>query len=88
MAVITSTTSLFVIFRNIPTCFFSINSDRAKISRQLNHIRSIIFERTNYLAMKLEDGYKLTAFHVYKLMQGTNQPLHLSHINPKKEEPK
>ena len=32
-----------------------------KISRQLNHIRSIIFERTNYLATKLEDGYKLTA---------------------------
>ena len=59
-----------------------------KISRQLNHIRSIIFERTNYLAMKLEDGYKLTASHVYKLMQGTNQPLHFSHINPKKEEPK
>ena len=54
-----------------------------KISRQLNHIRSIIFERTNYLAMKLEDGYKLTASHVYKLMQGTNQPLHFTHLNPK-----
>ena len=27
-----------------------------KIYRQLNHIRSIIFERTNYLATKLEDG--------------------------------
>ncbi|HEY4549271.1 MAG TPA: hypothetical protein VIG98_03220 [Bacillus sp. (in: firmicutes)] len=57
-----------------------------KISRQLNHIRSIIFERTNYLATKLEDGYKLTASHVYKLMQGTNQPLHFSHLNPKKKD--
>ena len=59
-----------------------------KISRQLNRIRSIILERTNYLAMKLKDGYNLTASHVYKLMQGTNQPLHFSHLNPKKEEQK
>jgi DNA repair ATPase RecN len=59
-----------------------------KISRQLTHIRSIIFERTNFLAIKLEEGYKLTASHVYNLMQGTNQPLSFSHMHPKKEEQK
>ncbi|MCQ6275472.1 hypothetical protein JMM81_10935 [Bacillus sp. V3B] len=59
-----------------------------KISRQLNHIRSIIFERTNYLAIKLEEGYKLTASHVYKLMHGNDQPLNLSLMNHKKEEQK
>ena len=59
-----------------------------KVYRQLNHIRSIIFERTNYLATKLEEGYKLTVSHVYKLMQGTDQPLYFSHIHPKKEEQK
>lgn len=59
-----------------------------KISRQLNHIRSIIFERTNYLAVKLEEGYKLTASHVYKLMHGTDQPLNFSLMNHKKEEQK
>ena len=28
-----------------------------KILRQVNHIRSILFERTNYLAGKIEEGY-------------------------------
>jgi len=46
-----------------------------KILRQLNHIRSILFERTNYLAEKIEDGYKVTSSYVYKLMTGSDQPL-------------
>ncbi|WP_129729155.1 hypothetical protein [Ectobacillus funiculus] len=57
-----------------------------KISRQLNHIRSIIFERTNYLATKLEDGYKLTSSYVYKFMTGSDQPLTFSLMNNKKKE--
>jgi len=56
-----------------------------KISRQLNHIRSIIFERTNYLAGKLEDGYKLTSSYVYKLMNGSDQPLEFTLLNDKKQ---
>ncbi|MFC6603692.1 hypothetical protein ACFQDF_22670 [Ectobacillus funiculus] len=57
-----------------------------KISRQLNHLRSIIFERTNYLATKLEDGYKLTSSYVYKFMTGSDQPLTFSLMNNKKKE--
>ncbi|MCM2534980.1 hypothetical protein NDK43_24890 [Neobacillus pocheonensis] len=57
-----------------------------KISRQLNHIRSILFERTNYLATKIDDGYKITSSYIYKLMTGSEQPLTLLLMNNKKEE--
>jgi hypothetical protein len=54
-----------------------------KILRQINHIRSILFERTNYLAGKIENGYKVTSTYVYKLMTGSDQSLTFSMINPK-----
>lgn len=57
-----------------------------KISRQINHIRSILFERTNYLATKIDDGYKLTSTYVYKLMTGSDQPLTFFLMNQRKEE--
>ncbi|WP_066064593.1 hypothetical protein [Neobacillus soli] len=57
-----------------------------KISRQVNHIRSILFERTNYLATKIDDGYKVTSSYVYKLMTGSDQPLTFFLMNHKKEE--
>ncbi|MCL6572457.1 MAG: hypothetical protein K6T88_12360 [Bacillus sp. (in: Bacteria)] len=59
-----------------------------KISRQLNHIRSILFERTNYLATKIDDGYKITSSYVYKLMTGSDQPLTFFLMNQKDEENK
>jgi hypothetical protein len=59
-----------------------------KISRQVNHIRSILFERTNYLATKIDDGYKITSSYVYKLMTGSDQPLTFLLMNQKKEESK
>ncbi|GGJ54486.1 hypothetical protein [Virgibacillus salexigens] len=45
-----------------------------KMVRQLDNIRSILFERTNYLAEKIEDGYQLTSSYVTKLMTGDEQP--------------
>lgn len=57
-----------------------------KLSRQLNHIRSILFERTNYLAERIEDGYKVTSSYVYKLMTGSEQPLTFFLLNNKKVE--
>lgn len=57
-----------------------------KVARQVNHIRSILFERTNYLAEKIDDGYKLTSSYVYKLMTGSEQPLTFFLLNHKKEE--
>jgi len=56
-----------------------------KISRQLNHIRSIIFERTDYIATKLEDSYKKTSAYVYKLMNGTEHPTYSTLVNSKKK---
>jgi predicted nucleic acid-binding Zn ribbon protein len=57
-----------------------------KIFRQLNHIRSILFERTNYLAGKIDEGYKITSTYVYNLMTGSDQPLTFYLMNNKKGE--
>jgi hypothetical protein len=59
-----------------------------KISRQINHIRSILFERTNYLATKIDDGYKLTSSYVYNLMTGSEKPLTFFLMNRKEENQK
>ncbi|OLS41869.1 hypothetical protein [Bacillus sp. MRMR6] len=59
-----------------------------KISRQINHIRSILFERTNYLAEKIDDGYKLTSSYVYNLMTGSDQPISFYLLNKNKKEQK
>lgn len=56
-----------------------------KIARQLNHIRSILFERTNFLAEKIEDGYKLTSSYVYKLITGSDQALTFYTFKDKQE---
>lgn len=55
-----------------------------KIFRQINHIRSILFERTNYLAEKIDEGYKITSSYVYNLMTGTDQPITFYLMNNKK----
>lgn len=55
-----------------------------KIFRQINHIRSILFERTNYLAEKIDEGYKITSSYVYNLMTGSDQPITFYLMNNKK----
>lgn len=57
-----------------------------KIFRQINHIRSILFERTNFLAEKIDEGYKITSSYVYNLMTGSDQPITFYLMNNKKEE--
>jgi hypothetical protein len=59
-----------------------------KISRQINHIRSILFERTNYLAEKVDEGFKLTSSYVYNLMTGSDQPISFYLLNKKEEKQK
>ncbi|WHX25754.1 hypothetical protein QNH47_16715 [Virgibacillus halodenitrificans] len=46
-----------------------------KITRQMDHFRSILFERTNYLAEKVEEGFHLTTSYVAKLMSDPERPL-------------
>ncbi|MBM7571223.1 hypothetical protein [Aquibacillus albus] len=43
-----------------------------KTLRQMNHFRSIIFERTNDLAEKIEENYNKTSTYVYELLTGSN----------------
>ncbi|MBP1970188.1 hypothetical protein J2Z83_002306 [Virgibacillus natechei] len=56
-----------------------------KVVRQLDHFRSILFERTNFLAEKMEDGYHLTSSYVNQLMSGSDQPMTFFMTNRKQE---
>ncbi|VEF46739.1 Uncharacterised protein [Bacillus freudenreichii] len=57
-----------------------------KILRQVINIRSILFERANYLAEKIENSYQLTSSYVYKLMTGSVEPLQLFLLKQKEKE--
>ena len=46
-----------------------------KMLRQMSNLRSILYERTNFLAETIEDSYQFTASYVYQLLTGTEQPL-------------
>lgn len=56
-----------------------------KTMRQLNNFRSILFERTNHLAEKIENSYDMTSSYVYKLMTRSDRPLTL-YVDQKKAE--
>lgn len=57
-----------------------------KILRQIDHFRSILFERTSFLAEKIENGYKLTSAYVHKLLAGTDQPVTVLKLEKKQKE--
>lgn len=46
-----------------------------KMLRQMSNLRSILYERTNFLAETIEDSYQFTSSYVYQLLTGTEQPL-------------
>ncbi|SET53869.1 hypothetical protein SAMN05216389_11439 [Oceanobacillus limi] len=48
-----------------------------KTFRQIDHIRSSLFERTTFIAEKIENSYKLTSSLMYKLITGSEKPLTL-----------
>lgn len=56
-----------------------------KVLRQMGHFRSILFERTNFLAEQMEDGYHLTSSYVNQLMSGSDQPMTFFMTNRKRE---
>ncbi len=43
-----------------------------KIMREIQHIRSVLFERASFLAEKVEHGYKLTSAYFQKFVQGAD----------------
>ena len=57
-----------------------------KITRQIDHFRSILFERTNHLVEKMENSYDLTATFFYKMMTGSDQPLTLMMMKKRQKE--
>lgn len=46
-----------------------------KIVRQMDYFRSILYERTNYIAEKVDDGYQLTSSYIARLLSNTELPL-------------
>lgn len=46
-----------------------------KILRQVTNLRSILFERSNFLAEKVENSYKLTSTFIYNAVSESDQPL-------------
>ena len=57
-----------------------------KMLRQIDHFRSILFERTHYLAEKIENGYNVTSSYIYKLMKSSELPV--AHFKIQKKEEK
>jgi hypothetical protein len=55
-----------------------------KILRQIDHFRAVLFERTNFLAEKLDTSYNYTASYFTKLMNGNESKTHF--INQAKRE--
>lgn len=56
-----------------------------KILRQMNNLRSVIFERTTFLVEKVDDGFKLTSSYLYQLLTGTDQSFMLYMPHKKKK---
>src|SRR5699024_12866080 len=48
-----------------------------KFHRQISEFRSILFERSSFLAEKIEDSYNLTSSYFYQLVSGSDTPLTL-----------
>lgn len=59
-----------------------------KILRQIDHFRSVLFERTNYLAEKIDTGYNYTASYLAKLFTGSDQSIFLVNQKQKDNEKK
>lgn len=46
-----------------------------KIINQLDYLRSILFERTYFLAKKIEDNFDITSSFIYKLITNSNKSI-------------
>lgn len=57
-----------------------------KLSLQFTNLRSILFERTNFLAEKIEECYKLTSSFIHKALSDSHQPVSFYLRNRKKED--
>lgn len=56
-----------------------------KMLRQIDNFRSILYERTNYLAEKIEKGYTSTSSYIYKMMSSNKEPIVQPEIKEKEK---
>lgn len=56
-----------------------------KSNRQLDNLRSILFERTSFIADKIEESYKLTSSYIYKFLTGSEKPVAWMMLSQKRE---
>ncbi|WP_047980345.1 hypothetical protein [Ornithinibacillus contaminans] len=71
---------------NVITTVENQEATLEKTYRQLSNLRSILYERTGFVADKIEEGYKFTSSIMYKLLTGTEKPVTLMMLNQKKED--
>ena len=57
-----------------------------KMVRQLDHLRSMLYERTNFLTEKIENSYTMTTSYLAKLLTSSEQPMTRFWMNPKSVE--
>lgn len=57
-----------------------------KVIRQLDNLRSIIYERTHHVVETIENSYDLTSTFFYNMLTGSKQPMTLLIMNEKNEE--
>ncbi|KAA0964958.1 hypothetical protein FQ087_01125 [Sporosarcina sp. ANT_H38] len=57
-----------------------------KVIRQLDYLRSVLFERTNFLSEKIEGGYSITSSYISKLIARSDQGSARFMLSQKKEE--
>ena len=57
-----------------------------KMVRQLDHLRGILYERTNFLTEKIENSYTMTTSYLAKLLTSSEQPMTHFWMNSKSEE--
>lgn len=56
-----------------------------KSYRQLSNLRSILYERTSFVAEKIEESYRLTSSILYKFLSGSDKPLEIMFMNHKRD---
>ncbi|WP_186575854.1 hypothetical protein [Aquibacillus kalidii] len=56
-----------------------------KLSRQVTDFRSILYERTNHLAEKIENSLNLTSSYLYKVLSRSDKPLTFFYEETKNE---
>lgn len=57
-----------------------------KTLRQITHFRSLLYERSSYLAEKIENTFNLTSSYIYKILTGIEQPVTLLMMNQQHKE--